>query len=159
PVKNGSGQSIEVSVLPRPVQTRPPMWIASAGTAETFILAGKLGANVLTNMLGQDLADLKKKFEAYRTARREAGAEGDGIISVMLHTFVCDDTEKARHLARKPFSDYLASSFDLVKVAPKMFPAFRQPSRAAAEHATVDSAGFTPEDMSALLEHAFDRYF
>ena len=158
-VRNGAGVTIEVSVLPRPVQARPPIWIASAGTVDTFILAGRIGANVLTNMLGQDLADLEAKFAAYRKARREHGHEGDGIISVMLHTFVTDDTERARALARRPFSDYLASSFDLVKMAPKMFPAFRQPSRSAADAAVVDQSVYTPEDMRALLDHAFDRYF
>jgi natural product biosynthesis luciferase-like monooxygenase protein len=158
-VRNGAGQSIEVAVLPRPVQARPPIWIASAGTVDTFILAGRLGANILTNMLGQDLADLKEKFAAYRSARREHGHDGDGIISVMLHTFVTDDTETARQLARGPFSAYLASSFDLVKVAPRMFPAFRQPSRSAADAPAIDRSAYTPEDMTALLDHAFDRYF
>src|SRR5581483_1487043 len=87
-VKNGAGETIEVSVLPKPVQSNPPLWIAAAGTAETFKFAGRIGANILTNMLGQDLGELEKNFKAYREARREAGHEGDGIISVMLHTFV-----------------------------------------------------------------------
>ncbi len=156
-VINGAGQSIEVSVLPRPYQQRPPFWLASAGSVETFKLAGRLGANVLTNMLGQDLADLTTKFAAYHAARRDAGYEGAGTISVMLHTFVCDDTERARALVRKPFCDYLASSFDLTKVAPFMFPAFKPPSQSGAS--AFDAASLTPEDMAALLEHAFDRYF
>ncbi len=158
-VPNGAGDMINVSVLPRPVQAMPPIWIASAGSVETFVLAGRMGANVLTNMLGQDLADLTVKFAAYRQARREHGHDGDGIISVMLHTFVCESTDEARALARKPFADYLATSFDLVKVAPKMFPAFRQPSQDASSSGSIDSTGYTAEDMSALLEHAFDRYF
>ena len=158
-VRNGTGEEIEVGVLPRPVQERPPIWIASAGSVDTFTLAGRLGANVLTNMLGQDLADLEVKFAAYRTARREHGHEGDGIISVMLHTFVTNDTEQARELARRPFSEYLASSYDLVKVAPRMFPAFRQPSRDPAVAPEIDQSAFSPEDMGALLDHAFDRYF
>jgi natural product biosynthesis luciferase-like monooxygenase protein len=157
-VRNGAGATIEVSVLPRPVQARPPIWIASAGTVDTFILAGRIGANVLTNMLGQDLADLEAKFAAYRKSRREHGHEGDGIISVMLHPVVTDDSDPARELARRPFSDYLASSFDLVKMAPKMFPAFRQPSRSA-EAPVVDQSAYTAEDMRALLDHAFERYF
>jgi natural product biosynthesis luciferase-like monooxygenase protein len=158
-VKNGSGESIEVSVLPRPVQARPPIWIASAGSVDTFKLAGRLGFNVLTNMLGQDLADLKNKLAAYREARAAHGFEGAGQVTVMLHTFVCGDTEEARQRARKPFCDYLASSFDLVKVAPWMFPAFRQPSKDAAQDASFDPQAFTAEDMQALLDHAFDRYF
>ncbi|HEX6239586.1 MAG TPA: MupA/Atu3671 family FMN-dependent luciferase-like monooxygenase, partial [Polyangiales bacterium] len=158
-VKNGEGKPIEVGVLPRPIQARPPLWIASAGSVDTFKLAGKLGVNVLTNMLGQDLADLEQKLAAYRAARREHGHEGEGQVTVMLHTFVCGDTEEARRLARKPFCDYLASSFDLVKVAPWMFPAFRQPSKQTANDASIDASAFTPDDMQALLDHAFDRYF
>ncbi len=158
-VRNGAGKMIDVAVLPRPIQARPPIWIASAGSVDTFVLAGRLGANVLTNMLGQDLADLTVKFAAYRAARREHGHDGDGIITVMLHTFVTDDTEEARRLARKPFSDYLASSYDLVKIAPTMFPAFRQPSRTAAGATDGEPSVFSDEDMAALLDHAFDRYF
>jgi natural product biosynthesis luciferase-like monooxygenase protein len=158
-VINGNGQPIEVAVLPRPFNANPPVWVASAGNVETFAMAGRQGFNVLTNMLGQDIEDLRNKLRAYREARREAGYEGDGIVTVMLHTYVCEDTEKARRLARKPFSRYLASSFDLVKVAPWMFPAFRQPSKAAAQDPSFDPSVFTPEDMEALLDHAFDRYF
>jgi natural product biosynthesis luciferase-like monooxygenase protein len=156
---NGQGKTISVSVLPRPIQPNPPMWIASAGSIDTFKIAGRLGANVLTNMLGQDIDDLRNKFAAYREARREAGHEGPGAITVMLHTFVCEDTEKARELVREPFCNYLKSSFDLIKVAPSMFPAFRQPSLADGDGKGFDAASFTTEDMDALMEHAFDRYF
>ncbi len=156
---NGQGKTISVGVLPRPVQAKPPMWIASAGSVDTFKVAGRIGANVLTNMLGQDLDDLRNKFAAYREARREAGFEGPGSITVMLHTFVCEDTEKARELARGPFCNYLKSSFDLIKVAPSMFPAFRQPSLGDGDPKGFDATRFTPDDMEALMEHAFDRYF
>lgn len=156
---NGAGAPIEVSVLPRPIRERPPLWVASAGNVDTFKLAGAMGFNVLTNMLGQDLKDLEGKFAAYREARREHGYPNDGVISVMLHTFVCDDDERARELARDPFCNYLASSYDLVKVAPWMFPAFKQPSQANRGQSAFDSASFDDDDMRALLDHAFDRYF
>jgi natural product biosynthesis luciferase-like monooxygenase protein len=155
---NGEGKEVELSILPRPVRERPPLWIASAGTVETFETAGRNGHNVLTNMLGQDLADLKSRFAAYRKARKEAGHVGEGIISVMLHTFVCGDDEEARRLAKEPFCNYLASSYDLVKVAPWMFPAFKQPSQGGTQGA-FDPRTFDSEDMRALLDHAFERYF
>ncbi len=135
------------------------MWVASAGNIETFRAAGRSGYNVLTNMLGQDMKDLSSKFAAYRDARREAGHEGDGIISVMLHTFVTDNDEKARQLARGPFGNYLTTSYDLVKVAPWMFPAFKQPSIADSGTSAFDPSRFDASDMEALLDHAFDRYF
>ena len=158
-VLNGAGVPIEVGVLPRPVRERPPLWVASAGNIDTFRIAGRSGYNVLTNMLGQDLKDLKEKFAAYREARREHGHAGDGIITVMLHTFVCDDDEQARELAREPFGNYLESSYDLVKVAPWMFPAFKQPSQANQGKSAFDPTNFDAADMRALLDHAFDRYF
>jgi natural product biosynthesis luciferase-like monooxygenase protein len=156
--RNGQGQEIEVAVLPRPVRERPPMWIASAGNVETFRNAGTAGWNVLTNMLGQDIKDLGTKFAAYREARRAAGHPGEGIISVMLHTFVTDSDERARQVARGPFGNYLTTSYDLVKVAPWMFPAFKQPSVAGGGSA-FDPDRFDAADMEALLDHAFDRYF
>jgi natural product biosynthesis luciferase-like monooxygenase protein len=158
-VKNGEGKDIEIAVLPRPVREKPPMWIASAGNVETFRAAGRSGHNILTNMLGQDIKVLATNFAAYREARRESGHEGDGIISVMLHTFVTNDDEKARDLARRPFGNYLTSSYDLVKVAPWMFPAFKQPSMGDAATSAFDPSRFDDADMAALLDHAFDRYF
>lgn len=154
---NGLGATNPIKVLPRPVQAEPPMWIAAAGSVDTFVLAGRLGANVLTNMLGQDLEDLKPKIAAYRASRRDHGHDGPGNVTVMLHTFVCEDTERARDLVRKPFCDYLASSFDLIKMAPAMFPAFRQPSAGSGD--AFDPSTFTEDDKAALLDHAFDRYF
>jgi natural product biosynthesis luciferase-like monooxygenase protein len=163
-VPNGAGDEIEVGVLPRPIRERPPMWIASAGNIETFRAAGRSGHNILTNMLGQNLEDLTEKFAAYREARRDSGHEGDGIVSVMLHTFVTDSDERAREVARGPFGNYLKTSYDLVKVAPWMFPAFKQPSAANSASAgrpemAFDADRFDDDDMAALLDHAFDRYF
>lgn len=155
--KNGDGDEIEVAVYPRPLQESPPIWIATAGNTNTFAAAGAGGFNILTNMLGQDINALERNFSAYREARRDAGHDGDGIISVMLHTFVCDDDEKARALAKGPFGNYLATSYDLVKVAPWMFPAFKQPS--SQKQGAFDAENFDEDDQQALLEHAFERYF
>lgn len=158
-VLNGKGEAIHIGVLPRPVQLEPPIWITAAGSIDTFRLAGQIGANLLTNMLGQDIDDLREKFAEYRKSRREAGHPGEGVISVMLHTFVCDNSQTARDVVRTPFSNYLKTSFDLIKVAPSMFPAFRQPSANAGEAAGFNAARFTDQDMDALVDHAFDRYF
>ncbi|MDB4987786.1 MAG: dhbF [Myxococcaceae bacterium] len=162
-VKNGKGEPTMLGSLPRPISKFPPIWIASAGNVTSFQMAGRHGFNVLTHMLGQDMADLGTKLAAYREAWREAGHAGSGVVSVMLHTFVCADDEKARALAREPFGHYLESSFDLVKVAPTMFPTYKQPSRISAEESAhdlaIDPSTFTPEDMRALLDQAFDRYF
>jgi natural product biosynthesis luciferase-like monooxygenase protein len=156
-VPNGEGKPIDVRILPRPVQAEPPMWIASAGSADTFRAAGTMGANVLTNMLGQSLDDLRGKLAAYREARAAAGHAGPGVVTVMLHTFVGPDRDEVKRLVREPFTNYLATSLDLVKIAPFAFPAFKAPS--GADTKALDVSSISKEDMRALLDHAFDRYF
>lgn len=156
-LKNGLGQPTEVRVLPRPVQENPPVWLTAAGNIQTFRAAGQHGTNILTNMLGQSLDDLREKLAAYRAARRESGHEGGGHVTLMLHTFVGDDVDEVRELVRKPFTDYLKTSTDLVKKARWEFPAFRRPG--ATPEAGLEDNQLTPEEEDALMNHAFERYF
>ena len=139
----GGAGEVEVAIHPRPVQAELPFWLTAAGSPETFRLAGEMGANLLTHLLGQSLRDLEEKIAVYRAARRAAGHPGPGQVTLMLHTFVGDDAATVREVVRGPFTDYLASSLDLMKVlAPGQ-----------------DLAGFTAEDRQALLAQAFARYF
>jgi natural product biosynthesis luciferase-like monooxygenase protein len=158
-VKNGTGQDIQVSILPRPVQAEPQFWVSAAGSTATFESAGAMGANMLTNMLGQSVADLKERIAAYRAARKKAGHEGDGHVSLMLHTFVGDDVDTVKKLVRDPFMSYLRTSTDLVKQARWEFPAF---ARKGVEAPRADQSGMedlSPEDENALMGMAFERYF
>lgn len=156
---NGEGEPFTARVYPAPVQEEPPIWITTAGNIDSFRQAGEGGFNILTNLLGQSIDDIKEKIAAYREGRRKNGHEGDGNVSVMVHTFVGADVEEVREIVRGPFCNYLKTSFDLVKIAPWAFPAFRQPSKSAAQDPTFDATTLTEEDMDALLDHAFDRYF
>ncbi|HEY6728108.1 MAG TPA: MupA/Atu3671 family FMN-dependent luciferase-like monooxygenase [Polyangiaceae bacterium] len=157
-VKSGSGEMIEISTLPRPVQAEPPIWLTAAGNVATFEAAGKLGANILTNMLGQSVDDLKTKLAAYRNARRSAGFAGPGHVTLMLHTFVGTDVEEVKRLVRRPFIEYLRTSTDLVKRAKWYFPAFARPGSSAPDGSEVSDV-LSPADEQALLDHAFERYF
>ncbi|HEY9064560.1 MAG TPA: MupA/Atu3671 family FMN-dependent luciferase-like monooxygenase, partial [Burkholderiaceae bacterium] len=166
PARSGNGSEIEVKVLPRPIQTEPPMWVTAAGSPETFRMAGQLGANCLTNMLGQNLDDLAKKIATYRAARREHGHAGEGSVCVMLHTFVGTDLDAVRETVRVPFTNYLKTSTDLIKQARWEFPAFRQAGQTAADGAggaggavPMTPDDLTPEETEALMAHAFERYF
>jgi natural product biosynthesis luciferase-like monooxygenase protein len=159
-VRNGDGQEISVKIFPAPVRSRPPMWITAAGNIETFRMAGEMGFNLLTNLLGQKIEELAEKIAAYREAWRAHGHPGQGLVSVMLHTHIGDDLEAVRVKVKQPLCNYLKSAFDLTKIAPWAFPAFRQPSKkAVGGDMKLDLDNFTPEDMDALLDHAFDRYF
>ncbi|MDN3638514.1 LLM class flavin-dependent oxidoreductase [Simiduia curdlanivorans] len=156
---SGEGKPFNARVYPEPVQKEPPIWITTAGNVDTFRQAGEGGFNILTNLLGQSIEDIQAKIAAYREGRRRNGHQGDGIVSVMVHTFLGVDVDEVREIVREPFCQYLKTSFDLVKIAPWAFPAFRQPSKSAATDPSFDANSLTSEDLDALLDHAFDRYF
>ena len=158
-VKNGAGEDTEVRILPRPVQDDPPFWVSAAGSMQTFEMAGEIGANLLTNMLGQSVKDLRERIAAYRAARKKAGHVGEGQVSLMLHTFVGRDVETVKKLVRDPFMSYLRTSTDLVKKARWEFPAFARPGVAAPEPDASGLDDLTPEEETALMGAAFERYF
>ena len=142
---DGTGRPASLRLFPKPVQRELPIWLTAAGAPDTFRLAGELGANILTHLLGQNLEDLERKIAVYRKAWREHGHSGDGHVTLMLHTFVGDDLEEVRETVRGPFMEYLKTSSDLVKrLADGLKPGEPQPSAA---------------EMEVLWGRAFDRYF
>jgi natural product biosynthesis luciferase-like monooxygenase protein len=158
-VMNGENKPFEAKIYPAPIQAEPPIWITTAGNIETFKQAGEGGHNILTNLLGQSIEDITQKIAAYREGRKAKGHVGDGNVSVMVHTFVGQNVDEVKEIVREPFCSYLKTSFDLVKIAPWAFPAFSQPSKSASQDQSFDPSSFTGEDMDALIDHAFERYF
>ena len=155
----GPRGNVEVRTLPRPVQPELPVWITTAGNPETFRLAGELGANVLTHLLGQTVDEVGEKLRVYRQAWKDAGHAGSGFVTLMLHTFVSDDEKQVRETVREPLKDYLRSSASLIKQYASTFPAFKGIQSGSA--ADVDRAfqNLSDDDMDALLEHSFGRYY
>jgi natural product biosynthesis luciferase-like monooxygenase protein len=155
---NGVETDFDVKILPRPIQPELPVWITAAGHPDTFRAAGEMGANLLTHLLGQSVEELADKINIYRQAWLSSGhGPKDGHVTLMLHTFVCRDTEAAREKVRAPFCSYLSSSVDLIKKARWSFPAFK--STPGKETRDLDQDELTPDEMDAVLEHAFNRYF
>lgn len=146
---------VDVLPLPRPVQDDLPIWYTTAGNVESFKLAGENGFNLLTHLLGQSTEELAEKVAAYRKAWSDAGHMGRGTVSLMLHTFVTDDVAIVRETVREPMKGYLRDSIALVKEHASAFPTF-DPTKTEADGAL---AGLTPEDLDALLEVSFARYF
>ena len=145
---NGHGKPVEVGILPRPIQSELPVWVTAAGSPDTFRQAGKIGANLLTHLLGQDIEQLADKIALYRHARAEHGHDPEsGVVSLMLHAFIGSDIDTVRETVREPFCEYLKSSFDLLS------------NLARSMGLDIRSEHFTPADMDALLSHAFERYF
>jgi len=140
------GHSVEIGTLPRPVQAELPFWVTSSGNVETFRLAGELGAGLLTHMLGQSLPELATRIGVYRDSYQAAGHPGAPHVTLMLHTYVGADQADIDAHARGPFREYLRSSTDLIG------------RMARAQGSDPSSAGFTDDDLEALLDHACARY-
>jgi natural product biosynthesis luciferase-like monooxygenase protein len=154
-------KEVDVRTLPRPVQAELPIWVTVAGNPETFRRAGAGGFRILTHLLGQSVEQLAEKLFVYRSAWREHGHPGDGYVTLMVHTFVGHDDDQVREVVREPMIGYLASSLDLTERAAWSFPAFRE--RASATGQTLSqmfaAQSLTAEEKSAILNHAFERYF
>ncbi|QXQ08107.1 LLM class flavin-dependent oxidoreductase [Sphingosinicellaceae bacterium] len=153
------GNQPEVTILPRPVQPELPFWLTSAGNVETFEAAGRIGASVLTHLLGQTVEELTDKLAAYRRAWREAGHPGNGRAALMLHSFVGDDEAMVRATVRQPMIDYLRSSASLIKQYAWSFPAFKRRAGMDGASGGVELDGLDADEMAALLDHAFERYY
>jgi natural product biosynthesis luciferase-like monooxygenase protein len=142
---DGDGTSTPVRSYPAPVRADLPVWLTAAGNADTFREAGRIGAGVLTHLLGQTMDDLAAKVAAYRETVRAHG--DDGHVVLMLHTFLGTDRERVRETVRAPFSAYLRSSLGLlVRAAGDVLPG-------------LDPDDISPADADFLVARAFDRYF
>ncbi len=159
PFPGATGNTVELGILPRPVQKELPYWVTSAGNPETFIAAGKLGANVLTHLLGQTVEELADKLAAYRKAYKEAGHPGEGYVSLMLHTFIGPDEAAVRETVRRPLVEYLRTSMHLVKQYAWSFPAFKRREGMDDTSANVDLQSLSDDEMTSLLEYSFERYY
>jgi len=156
PVPGPLGKEVLVKVFPHPVQEQLPLWLTAAGNPETFQMAGRLGTNLLTHLLGQSIEEVSKKVALYRQAWKEAGHNGRGHVTLMLHTFVGENIESVKATVRKPLIEYLRKSADLIKGYAWAFSAFRHQSNSIEN---VDFSALSNEEMDAILDHAFDRYF
>lgn len=146
--RGGAGNDIEVKIFPKPIQKQLPIWITAAGTPETFIKAGEIGANVLTHLLGQSVDEVTASIAHYRAALANSGRDPQsGIVTLMLHTFLGDDLKQVRETVREPFTNYLKTSVGLIANMVKNL------------NLQLDLNNLNESDMDALLSHAFNRYF
>ena len=161
PFPGPKGDMVETRTLPRPVQPDIPVWITAAGNPKTFEQAGTLGCRLLTHLLGQSVDDVAEKLRIYRAAWMKAGHPGEGHVTLMLHTFVGQDEDETREIARGPMKGYLRSSVDLIKAAAWSFPTFveRGAANGKSPLEIMESAPLSEQELDALLDHAFNRYY
>jgi len=139
---DGSG-SFELTSWPRPVQAELPTWLTTAGSPVSFEAAGRLGTNILTHTLGQNLTSLSANIAVYRAALRSHHPERRGKVSIMMHTYIADTVDEARRDARIPLREYLRSSMSL-------------------EHSSIaasSTAVISDEDHEYLLDRSLARFY
>ena len=113
--KNGLKNETHVKIFPKPIQKNIPIWVTTSFAEETFIEAGRVGANILTHLLGQDVEELRRKIELYKKSLESNNFNPeDFTVTLMLHTFVADKTENALKIAKEPFCNYLRSHISLI---------------------------------------------
>ncbi len=137
----GTGEDVELRVFPRPLQRSLPVWLTSAKSPETFRTAGEIGAGLLTHLLGHDIDQLAEKIALYRRSWR---GEGEPHVTVMLHTFLGEDRDTVRAQVRGPLSAYLRTSIDLLSDLGGL---------------DRDIATLPDDELTALVDRAFDRFF
>ena len=153
------GTPHDVVTQPRPVSAELPIWVTTAGNPETWREAGEIGANVLTHLLGQSVDEVGEKIAIYHDALRKAGHDPDDFtVTLMLHTYLADDRETARDVARGPMKDYLRSAAGLIKQYAWAFPAFKRP-QGVQNPFEMDLGSLTGDELEAILDFAFERYF
>ncbi|QUI30044.1 LLM class flavin-dependent oxidoreductase [Streptomyces alfalfae] len=102
------GAEITPTLYPRPVTRELPFWITASGNADTYAQAGRLGANILTGLIGTETERLAANIALYRKERAAHGHDpGAGVVSVMLHTYLEEDATAARERCREPLREYL----------------------------------------------------
>lgn len=113
--KNGNGEDFQVSIFPRPLQESLPIWVAAAGSEETFRRAGAAGAGLVTNSIFQSLDKLRHNIAVYYDAWEGAGLDPDeASVAYMVHTFVGDNLKFVKNTVRQPLIDYVSYYTDLL---------------------------------------------
>ena len=113
--------------------------MAIAGNPATWELAGEYGTHVLTGLVNQTFDDLAENIRRYRETLKAHGYDPRAKnVTVMLHTFVGEETNQIRSQVRAPLLHYLASH-------QSQFEGFAD--------------DLSTDDRQALLEFAFQNFF
>ncbi|MGH3879120.1 MAG: MupA/Atu3671 family FMN-dependent luciferase-like monooxygenase [Actinophytocola sp.] len=142
---SGSGDEVDVRLYPRPLQERPPMYVAVVGNPDSYRRAAENDLGIVTNLMSQSVEQLAENIARYRSTRAERGL-GPGRVVVLVHTYVGEDLDRVRAEAFEPFCGYLRSSLSL----------FDQVTTSLGVE--IDLENTPAEDVDFLLGQAYRRY-
>jgi probable LLM family oxidoreductase len=84
----------DVTVYPRPLQERLPLWIAVGGNPDSVIRAGVLGLPMALAIIGGEPARFAPLAELHRRAAEQAGHDRLPL-SINSHGYVADTSQRA----------------------------------------------------------------
>jgi natural product biosynthesis luciferase-like monooxygenase protein len=141
------GESIPVTVHPRPIQKELNVWLLVFQNDDAFSYAGRQGYNIFTMLYGINLEGMRQKIALYRQGRQEAGLDpSTGVVSLMLHTFVHGKMETVENVVAEPFKEYIKSSLN-------------SHVKAAVDLKVEGSAEIGEAEKAKILDYAYQRYF
>ncbi|GAA4629404.1 hypothetical protein GCM10023196_050090 [Actinoallomurus vinaceus] len=144
---SGSGEQVEVTLHPAPVQEEPPLFAAVLSNPESYEKAARNGLGIVTNLMSQSIDDLRENIALYRRTRATHGLDPEtGRVVVLVHTYLGDDALRAKQEAFRPFCDYLRSSLTLFN------------NVANSLGIDVDLGETDQDDLDFVLEQAYERY-
>ncbi len=142
---DGTGQPLAVTIQPRPLQRKLPLWLAAAANPETFAYAGEIGANVATHFLGLTLEELTDRIALYRDSLARHGHDPAAFrVTLMVHTFLGTDHDATVAAAKGPFVNYIRHHLNLREAFMKSMD--------------LSVEDFGDQALDRIAEHAFERY-
>lgn len=157
--RNGLNKEVEIGIFPKPVQQEIPVWITVSNRTETFIDAGKVGANILTHLLWQDTDELIEKIAAYRKSLEENGYDPRSRkVSLMVHTYLGNDNETVKNKVREPLKNYIRSSTQLIQAMAKSNAGSSNAREVGGRYGSLNNE-VPAHLMDELVEIAFNRFF
>jgi alkanesulfonate monooxygenase SsuD/methylene tetrahydromethanopterin reductase-like flavin-dependent oxidoreductase (luciferase family) len=101
----------DVTSLPRPTQKpRPPFWIASISTPQSFEMCGRNGHSMMAIPLASEAT--AKLVALYRQSWKEAGHAGNGRVMLAFNIFCAPSREEALAKSKEDHEHYLTAIAD-----------------------------------------------
>lgn len=103
------GQLQQILTFPRPVQRDLPIWLTTSQNPDAWRVAGETGLNVLSALINFGPPELERRIAVYRDARARVGLDPEeGVVSLMLHTYIDSDPSAAVERVRPALTEYLS---------------------------------------------------
>ncbi|MER5431333.1 LLM class flavin-dependent oxidoreductase [Streptomyces sp. NPDC002588] len=98
----------EVTVQPRPLQPKPPLWISGGVGSESVQLAVEHGLPLVVGTTAREPGTFVPVFAAYRTLWQESGrTDPPGRLGAASHVFVAESSQRARAVWASYMDNYL----------------------------------------------------